>query len=211
MSYRILRDVLTKQQLQQIYHDKRQRSRQRARDAISASKPTTLAALDAVTPSVRGIATRKLAGLSARASVIVDGIRVIKAARDVAAKTGHAELAALANSPKLNKALDAAIKRLGRDADSILRTQLATSNDDPENLDHTGSANMPTEGDPSVVTGMDAAQVRQIRHARFAIAMDVAEANGAYNPARVAAGLGDEVLSDEAIYAFMGDRSKAGK
>lgn len=184
MSYRILRDVLTKQQLQQISRDKRQRSRQRALDAIAASKPITLAALDAVAPSVKGLA--------ARAATLKAGITMIQTARAVAAKTGDAELAALANSPKLNKALDAAIKRLGRDADSILREQNAQQNTDD-----------PTQ---AALVGQDAA-IRQIQRARFSTAMDVAEANGALNPSRVAAGLGDEVPDD--VYAFMGDPDKS--
>ncbi|MFP6557509.1 hypothetical protein WJ542_04070 [Paraburkholderia sp. B3] len=159
------------------------------------------AALDAVTPSVKGLAQR--------AAVLHAGIATIKAARDVAEKTGNTELAALANNPKLNKAIDAAIKRLGRDAASILRTQLANSNDDPEDLDHTDTANTPTEGDPNAITGQDAAQIRQIRHARFSTAADQAAALGAYNPARVALGLPDEVPDD--VYAFIGDVSKDSK
>lgn len=173
--------------------------------------PSKRRAADAVVPGVKGLRTIRpsVIGIAERADLIRSGVTMLQTARAVAAKTGDAELAALANSPKLNKALDAAIKRLGRQADSILREQNAASNDDPEDLDHTGTANAPTEGDPKAITGMDAAQVTRIRHARFSMAADQAAALGAYNPARVALGLPDEVPDD--VYAFMGDVSKASK
>lgn len=217
------------------------------------------AALDAVTPSVKGLAQR--------AAVLHAGIATIKAARDVAEKTGNTELAALANNPKLNKAIDAAIKRLGRDAASILRTQLANSNDDPEDLvsgqdtdfvrsilnenevlkasgeatvKRTAKVESAAETAMKVIqrelakgksieearaaareavlsqhaeaaksAGLDAAQVARIRHARFSVAQDTAAARGAYNPARVALGLPDEVPDD--VYAFISDVSKVAK
>jgi hypothetical protein len=172
--------------------------------------PSKRRAADTVVPSVKGIRsmTPSVISLTKRASVIADGLRVIKAARDVAAKTGNAELAALVNSPRLNKAIDAAVKRFGRDADSILRTMLATSNDDPLEAAQafgSGSVNTPhNSGDPLVAAGldawegggMDAAKIQQIRNARFSVAQDQAEALGAVNPARIAAGLPDDVDFD---------------
>lgn len=159
------------------------------------------AALDTIVPSVKGIALR--------AATLKAGITVLQTARAVAAKTGDTELAALVNSPKLNKALDAAIKRLSRQADSILRATLATKNDNPEAQVQSigsGSVNTPHNcNDPSAVSGQDAA-VRQIQNARFSVAMDVAAALGMVNPARVAAGLGDEVPDD--VYEHMKSLSK---
>lgn len=176
--------------------------------------PSKRRAADTVAPSVKGLRSVRpsVIGIAERADLLRSGITMIQTARAVAAKTGDAELGALANSAKLDKALDAAIKHLGRDADSILRTTLATSNDDPEAQAQSfgsGSVNTPhNSNDPAAVSGQDA-QIRQIRNARFSIAHDVAEARGALNPARVAAGLGDEVPDD--VYAFMGDLSKPAK
>jgi hypothetical protein len=169
-------------------------------------------AADVVVPSVKGLRTIRpsVLGIAERAELIRSGITMIQTARAVAMKTGDTELAALANSPRLKKALDTSIKRLSRDADSILRAQLATSNDNPEDLVRllgTGPVNTPHNSyDPSTISGTDAAQVARIQNARFSTAQDVAEARGALNPARVAAGLGDEVPDD--VYAFMGDLSK---
>lgn len=117
-------------------------------------------AADAVVPSVKGLRTihPSVVGIAERADLIRSGITMIRTARAVSAKTGDAELAALANNPKLMKAIDAAIKRLGRQADSILRTTLATSNDDPEHLDHPGTLNTPhNSNDQSAVSGQDSA------------------------------------------------------
>ncbi|KWE57503.1 hypothetical protein [Burkholderia sp. MSMB2157WGS] len=98
------------------------------------------AARDAVAPSVRGIALRKIAGSGPvadalrKATKIAVGLDALVTAQKLAAETGDAELAALVNSPKLMKAVDRAIKRLGRDVDLF--------------------TNRPTEGDPNVTAGL---------------------------------------------------------
>ncbi|MCA8304176.1 hypothetical protein LGN24_22065 [Burkholderia seminalis] len=104
------------------------------------SKNSSKAARDAVTPSVRGIALRKIAGSGPitdavrKATKIAVGLDALLTARKLAAATGDAELAALAEDPKVMKALDRAIKRLGRDVELF--------------------STRPTEGDPNVAAGL---------------------------------------------------------
>ncbi|WP_322040795.1 hypothetical protein [Burkholderia diffusa] len=94
------------------------------------------AARDAVTPSVRGIrsVTPSVRGIADRARGIATGLNVLLTARKLATAHGDAELAALAEDPKVMKALDRAIKRLGRDVDRFLTC--------------------PTKGDPNVAAGL---------------------------------------------------------
>lgn len=107
-----------------------------ARDAVTPS----VRGITGITPSVRGIALRKIAGSGPvadalrKATKIAVGLDAIVTAQKLAAETGDAELAALVNSPKLMKAVDRAIKRLGRDVDLF--------------------TNRPTEGDPNVTAGL---------------------------------------------------------
>lgn len=165
---------------------------------------------DTVTPSTRGIRT------IAPSTIGIADREYFGRVMKVAQAAGEAlvicqKLRATGNAAAM-KTADAAIKPIGKllkALDSVMREYLAQSNDDPTKFDHTGTANAPTEGDPNAVTGLDAAQVTRIQNARFSTAMDVAEAQGAYNPARVAAGLGDEVPDD--LYAFMGNLPKTGK
>ncbi|WP_334070668.1 hypothetical protein [Burkholderia ambifaria] len=104
------------------------------------SKNRSKAARDAVTPSVRGIALRKIAGGTPiadalrKATKIAVGLDALSTARKLAAATGDAELAEIANDPKIMKAVDRAIKRLGRDVGLFL--------------------NRPNEGDPEVAAGL---------------------------------------------------------
>ncbi|WP_175720766.1 hypothetical protein [Burkholderia anthina] len=94
------------------------------------------AARDAVIPSVRGIrsVTPAILGIADRARGIATGLNVLLTARKLAAATGDDELAELTNDPKVMKALDRAIKRLGRDVDLF--------------------TNRPNEGDPNVAAGL---------------------------------------------------------
>ncbi|WP_261525993.1 hypothetical protein [Burkholderia multivorans] len=107
-----------------------------ARDAVTPS----VRGITGITPSVRGIALRKITGSGPvadalrKATKIAVGLDALVTAQKLAAETGDAELAALVNSPKLVKAVDRAIKRLGRDVDLF--------------------TNRPTEGDPNVTAGL---------------------------------------------------------
>lgn len=104
------------------------------------SKNRSKAARDAVTPSVRGIALRKIVGSGRitdavrKATKIAVGLDALLTARKLAAATGDAELAAVANDPKIIKAVDRAIKRLGRDVDLF--------------------TNRPNKGDPDIAGGL---------------------------------------------------------
>ncbi|MFP6558890.1 hypothetical protein WJ542_11305 [Paraburkholderia sp. B3] len=167
-------------------------------------------AQDTVTPSTRGIRT------IAPSTIGIQDREYFSRVMTVAQAAGDAlaicqKLRATGDAAAM-KTADAAIKPIGKllkSLDSVMREYVANSNDDPEDLDHSGTANAPTEGDPNAITSQDAAQVARIRHARFSTAAEQAAALGAYNPARVALGLPDEVPDD--VYAFIGDVSKVSK
>lgn len=159
----------------------------------------------------------RFANMASRASVIADGIAVIKAARDVAEKTGNAELAALANNPKLNKAISDAVRHLGKSADSILRDYLASANDDPSKLDHASTANALTESDPNATAGLDstaftawtpdAVAKREASHKRVVDMGAAIEHDTFQNAVRVRFGHAPVSVENEDLYAlFEGKR-----
>lgn len=205
----IQRNILIRDRLNVKQNAKPQPRSRRTADAVAPG----VIGIRAVNPSTVGTAEKrrlaKLGVIANQAVVIARGLDAIIKARDSAEASGVPELnklVALATGPRMAALINKAVDHLAEQADSILREQNAASNDDPEHLDHTGTFNTPTEGDPSAASGMDAAQITRIRHARFSTEMDVAEARGAFNPARVAAGL-DDVPDD--VYAFMGDPDKS--
>jgi hypothetical protein len=151
----------------------------------------------------------------------VDGIQLINAARKVAAKTGDAELAALVNNPKLNKALDAAIRKLGAGVDSLVREYNATSNDDPEAQSQSfgsGSVNTPTAGNVNAVTGQDSTNAwtawtpeaiakREAMGRRVADMGSAIEFDTPQNAMRARFGLAPVSVNGEALYEMFGDFS----
>ncbi len=160
----------------------------------------------------------RFADVADRASTIADGLALINAARKVAAKTGDAELAALVNNPKLNKALDAAIRKLGAGVDSLVREYNATSSDDPEAQPQSfgsGSVNTPTAGNVNAVTGQDSANAytawtpeavakraaaqRHVADLGSAIEMDTPQ-----NAMRIRFGLDPVSVDGEALYKMFG-------
>ncbi|MEM5370272.1 hypothetical protein V4C53_30120 [Paraburkholderia azotifigens] len=124
-------------------------------------------------------------------TVIGNGIDALLTARQVAAETGDAELAALANNPAIVKALDKALKKLAKDT-----TQLVEC--DP--LVQAGMDAMDALVGNTNVTLMDAAYCQRIEAARKR-AFDMMGAN---NPARIAAGLPDEPRVGDDVYAGLG-------
>lgn len=149
---------------------------------------------DAVAPSVKGIAARKLAGIVGAASIVGDTLQLVSYAQRLGKLKGDAEVTKAAGA--CIRPIAEQIDALRSQVDSILREQNATSNDDPEQMV------TETHGTSAVSAASDAA----IRHARFSVAQDNAESLGAVNPARIAAGLPDDVPED--VYEHMKNLSK---
>lgn len=121
------------------------------------SKNRSKAARDAVAPSVRGIALRKIAGSGPIADAlrkvqkVTIGLDAITTAQKLASATSDSELSQLLerfSSPEFMSTLGAMLKNLQQEADAILRNQAA--NPGADDLFST----RPTEGDPNVAAGL---------------------------------------------------------
>ncbi|PLZ01968.1 hypothetical protein CY652_13135 [Burkholderia sp. WAC0059] len=161
-------------------------------------QPRSRRTTDTVSPSVRGIRTIAPSTIGIADREYFSRIaKVAQAAGDALAICQ--KLRATGDATAM-KTADAAIKPIGKlldSLDSILREQNAQQNtDDPE------QTVTETHGTSAVSAASDAA----IRHARFSVAQDNAEALGAVNPARLAAGLPDDVPED--VYEHMKNLSK---
>ncbi|HKR39829.1 MAG TPA: hypothetical protein VJU59_09140 [Paraburkholderia sp.] len=178
--------------------------KRRAQDTVSPSAR----GIRTIAPSTIGIQDReyfsrvlKVAKTAGDAIALAAQLRVSGDARAIAA--ADAALKPIGGLIKaLNSNLDSFLNALRGNVDSILREQQASANtDDPTMLDLSGTNNTPS--------GMDAAAtVERINTTRMGIAADQAASFGAANPARVALGLGDEVLSDADLYAHMANLPK---
>ena len=165
------------------------------------------AARDAVTPSVRGIALRKIVGSGRitdavrKATKIAVGLDALLTARKLAAATGDAELAELANDPKIMKAVDRAIKRLGRDVDLFL--------------------NRPNEGDPHAAAGLigdargtwhqfdpETMRQREIADAKTASLRSTMALDTEQNKVRAQFGLDPVPLKGDDLYKVFGKEGK---
>ncbi|MFA8389733.1 hypothetical protein ACEPUD_06345 [Burkholderia ubonensis] len=112
-----------------------------------------------IVPSVKGIQDRKYFSQALKKTAgIARGLDVILTARKLAAATDDAELAALANDPKLIEAMKTALKRIGRNVDSILREQAAANAREKPEAQRTDTSgrflNAPSEGDPNAAAGL---------------------------------------------------------
>lgn len=164
---------------------------------------------DAVVPSVKGIRTiiPSTLGIADRArfgkyvkaaDALVHGLDAVIKIRNSDEAQQDPELKALANDPRLAKAIDRAINKLAAGVDSLVRSYNEEATDDPEALaagSGTNIVNRPTAGDPTAVSGQDgithvytADQALRIERARKA-AFNLATA---LNPARVALGMADD-------------------
>ncbi|WP_175774168.1 hypothetical protein [Burkholderia anthina] len=179
----IQRNILIRDKLN-VKQNAKPQARSRAADQVIGIR--------AVNPSTVGIAEKrrlsKLGIIANQANVIGRGMDAAIKLRDC----GVPELEAAAKNPALAKGIHFAIDALRAEVDSILREQNAQQNtDDPEEMV------METHGtDAASGTNMSAAEVARIQNARFSIAQDLAEKDNAVNPARVAAGLHDDVDFD---------------
>ena len=159
------------------------------------------AAADAVTPSTQGIRTiiPSTLGIADRARFgkyvkaadsLVHGLDAIIKIRNSDEAQQDPELAALANDPRLAKAIDRAIGKLAAGVDSLLRDYQANSTDDPEAI-VTGQ----TTGQDSAWRAFDAATI-ELREKAAKRAFELRHAANAVNPARVMLGLADDVDLD---------------
>jgi hypothetical protein len=161
------------------------------------------AARDAVTPSVRGIrtVTPTILGIADRARGIAIGLKALVTARNLAEATGDAELAALAEDPKVMKAVDRAIKRLGRDVDLFM--------------------NRPNEGDPNVAAGLigdsrgtwhqfdpETMRQREIADAKAALLRSTMALDTEQNKVRAQFGLDLVPLKGDDLYKLFGKEGK---
>ena len=159
-----------------------------------------------ITPSTLGIADRARFGKYVKAAgAFVHGLDAIIKIRDSDEAQQDPELAALANDPRLAKAIDRAINKLATGVDSLVRSYNEEATDDPEAVaagSGTNIANRPTAGDPTAVSGQDGAwrafdaATIQLREAANKRASELRHAANAVNPTRVQLGLADDVDLD---------------
>ncbi|WP_157650432.1 hypothetical protein [Burkholderia ubonensis] len=145
----------------------------------------TVKGLRSIVPSVKGMQDREyFAQVAKKTAGVARGLDVIVTARRLAAATGDSVLAELANDPKIIEAMNAALKRIGRNVDLVVREQAAAieaaraaaarftaaasaaeaaganvanedENPEAQRTDASGRfINAPSEGDPNAAAGL---------------------------------------------------------
>ncbi|MGQ7938490.1 hypothetical protein [Paraburkholderia sp. D1E] len=151
----------------------------------------TVKGIRTIIPSTLGIADRARFGKYVKAAdSLVHGLDAIIKIRNSDEAQADPELKALANDPRLAKAIDKAISKLAAGVDSLVREYNETATDDPEAL-VTGQIT----GQDGAWRAFDAATI-QLREQAAKRASELRHAANAVNPARVALGLADDVDLD---------------
>ena len=189
-----------------IPHNMRVQKR-RGTDAVAPSTQ----GIRGVIPSTLGIQDRARFGKYVKAAdALVHGLDAIIKIRGSDEAQQDPELKALANDPRLAKAIDRAINKLATGVDSLVRSYNEEATDDPEavaagsgtNIANRPTAGDPTAGDPTAVSGQDGAwrafdsATIQLREAANKRASELRHAANAVNPTRVQLGLADDVDLD---------------